>query len=201
MKKIIVFFMAIVICCCFLGCEDNSENVKKTNTNEMLTKVLNFEKSFTVYNKYIEKTTEQTLDDFKYPTYSNALNVFKPYRYTFADFDSDGNDELLIIDAYLSDFLFLKCNGKKVYGYVHKKISIPDIKTDGTFKTFEYDGYEAISTISFKGQDYEITNIAYKDETSGIYKLNGKTASKEKVLKYFEDWDKNTVKVELIKFE
>ncbi len=193
MKKIIAIFLCFVFCLGFSGC--NNTEKKNDEAKAVLTKVLNKKESFTVHNVYVDKTTEENLEKFRYPTYSNELNIFVPAHYTFADFDADGIEELLIIDAHLSDFLFLRYDDGKVYGYVHKKISIQDVKTDGSFMTFDYDGYKAISRISFYGSSYEITNQAYLDDLENKYLLDGKSAQKSEVEEYFENWSKNTTKV------
>ena len=193
MKKILAIFLCLTMCFGFIGCS-NTEKIND-EAKTVLTKVLNKEENFTVHNVYVDKTTEENLEKFRYPTYSNALNIFVPAHYTFADFDADGIEELLIIDAYLSDFLFLRYDNGKVYGYVHKKISIQDVKTDGSFMTFDYDGYKAISRISFSGSSYKITNRAYLDDSENKYLLEEKPVQKSEVEEYFENWNKNTTKV------
>lgn len=192
MKKILAVFLCIIMCLGFIGCNNTGKN---NEAKSVLTKVLNNEENFTVHNVYINKTTEENLEKFRYPTYSNALNIFVPAYYTFADFDSDGIEELLIIDSLISDFLFLKYDDGKVYGYVHKKISIQDVKTDGSFMTFDYNGYKAISRISFSGSSYEITNQAYFDDSKNEYLLDDKSAQKKEVEEYFNSWNNNTTKV------
>ncbi|MBE6727402.1 MAG: hypothetical protein E7562_02005 [Ruminococcaceae bacterium] len=193
MKKVTAIFLCLVMCIYLCGCGDTEKKDNEAKT--ALTQVLNKEKNFTVHNVYVDKTTEENLEKFRYPTYSNALNIFVPAKYTFADFDADGIEELLIIDAYLSDFLFLKYDNGKVYGYVHKRISTQDVKTDGSFMTFKYNGYKAISRISFSGNSYKITNQAYFDDSQNKYLIGDKTVQKNEVEEYFENWNKNTTKV------
>ena len=178
MKKILAIFLCLLMCLAFSGCNNTEKMNDEAKT--VLTKVLN---------------KEENLEKFRYPTYSNALNIFVPAHYTFADFDSDGIEELLIIDASLSDFLFLRYDDGKVYGYVLKRISIQDVKTDGSFMTFDYDGYKAISRISFSGSSYEITNQAYLDDSENKYLLDEKPVQKSEVEEYFENWNKNTTKI------
>ena len=76
-----------------------------------------------------------------------------------------------------------------------KKISIQDVKTDGSFMTFDYDGYKAISRISFSGSSYKITNQAQLDDSENKYLLEEKPVQKSEVEEYFENWNKNTTKV------
>ena len=61
--------------------------------------------------------------------------------------------------------------------------------------TFDYDGYKAISRISFSGSSYEITNQAYLDDSQNKYLLDDKSVQKNEVEEYFENWNKNTTKV------
>ena len=193
MKKLLAIFLCLLMCLVFSGC--NNTEKKNDEAKTVLTKVLNKEENFTVHNVYVDKTTEENLEKFRYPTYSNALNIFVPAHYTFADFDADGIEELLIIDTYRSDFLFLRYDNGKVYGYVHKKISIQDVKTDGSFMRFDYYGCKAISRISFSGSSYKITNQAYFDDSENKYLLDEKPVQKSEVEEYFENWNKNTTKV------
>ena len=127
-KRTIVLFICFAMCFCLIGC--GSGNKANKNAKVQLEKVLDGKSSFTVYNVHIDQTGETTLYDFKYPTYSNALNIFYPKSYAFIDFDGDGTEELLVVSATLDNCLFLRYEEGKVYGYVHKNISIPGIKTD-----------------------------------------------------------------------
>ncbi len=202
MKKILSFILSVVICFGVVGCnKENSaeQSVEERNieTRAILTAVLNKEKSFIVHNHYINITSEETLEKFRYPTFGSASNIFSPEGYMFVDFDADGIDELLIVDAEIKDFLFLHCEGDEVYGCVHRNISLGGIKTDGSFRidNLYFEGYEAICNISFDEETSVITNKAYRDEEEGIYLLDEKDAPKEDVEKYFEDWDKNTTSV------
>ena len=61
--------------------------------------------------------------------------------------------------------------------------------------TFDYDGYKAISRISFSGSSYKITNQAYLDDSENKYLLEEKPVQKSEVEEYFENWNKNTTKV------
>ena len=198
MKKLFTIFMCLVLCFCFVGCKNTEE--RNEEAKAALTRVLNNKENFTVHNVYTNKTTEENLKKFNYPTYSNALHVFVPDNYTFVDFDKDGIEELLIIDILLSSHLFLKYDDGRVYGYVHdakinNHINLKGVKTDGSFVTSAFDGYEAISRISFSGTSYEITQLAYKDDSSNKYLLNGKPAKKSEVEAFIENRDKNTTEV------
>ena len=193
MKKVLAIFLCFSICLSLGGC--NNAEKKNEEAKEALTKVLNKEENFIVHNVYLDQTTEENLGKFHYPTDSDALNVFLPVCYTFADFDADGVDELLMVDVLLIDYLFLRYDDGKVYGYVHRRIEGQDVKTDGSFITYSRDGFKAISRISFSGNSYEITNQAYLDDSKKIYLIDDKSVQKSEVEKYFEDWNKNTTKV------
>lgn len=197
MKRIVIFCLCFAMCFCLIGCE--SSNKVNKNAKVQLEKVLDGKSSFTVHNVHIDETSETTLYDFKYPTYSDALNMFYPKSYAFIDFDGDGIEELLVVSATLDYCLFLRYEDGKVYGYVHKNISIPGIKTDGTFRTYLQDEYETISTISFSGLSSTITHKAYRDTAKGEYLLDSKAQEKDVVDKYFDDWNTNTTEVTLEK--
>ena len=92
MKKLLAIFLCLLMCTVFSGC--NNTEKKNDEAKTVLTKVLNKEENFTVHNVYVDKTTEENLEKFRYPTYSDVLNIFVPAHYTFADFDADGIEEL-----------------------------------------------------------------------------------------------------------
>ena len=103
MKKLLAIFLCLLMCIVFSGC--NNTEKKNDEAKTVLTKVLNKEENFIVHNVYLDQTTEENLGKFHYPTDSDALNVFLPVCYTFADFDADGVDELLMVDVLLIDYL------------------------------------------------------------------------------------------------
>ena len=194
MKKLLAIFICFAMCLGFIGCS----NIEKKNAEAkaVLTEVLNKEEDFRVYNACLDKVIKTKLEKFSYPTYDNMFNMFVPWFYVFDDLDGDGIEELLIIDGYYSYFLFLRYDEGKVYGYVHPYEGIHGINTDGSFMTCEYENGEVISKtinrISFSGTSYEITEEAYMNDAEDEYLLEGKTARRREVKKYFRNWSENT---------
>lgn len=142
-----------------------------------------------------DKVTEESLKEFRFHTEYSALNPFIPQGYAYVDFDSDGLEELVIVDATLKFFLILRYDNENVNGYILENISLQDIKTDGSFLNVRYNSYTAISRVSFEELDSVVTNFAYKDDSANTYQLNQKSATKDEVEKYFDDWNGNTTKI------
>ena len=193
MKKIIAIFMCLVLCLSFVGC--NNTEKQNEEAKETLQRVLEKEHSFTYKCLVFDKVTEESLEKFSFPTESNAINAFVPQGYTYIDFDSDGIEELLIVDVTLKYFLILRYDDKNVNGYILENINLQDVKTDGSFSIVRYNSYTTISKVSFDGYDCEVTNIAYKNYSSNTYQLNEKSATKDEVEQYFDDWYENTTKI------
>ena len=193
MKKLIAIFMCMVMLFSFVGC--NNTEKQNSEAKELLQKVLDNEQNLSYKCLVFDKVTEESLEKFNFKTEYKAFNSFVPQGYAYVDFDSDGIEELLIVDVTLTYFLILKYDDNNVNGYILEKISLQDIKTDGSFLTVRYDSYTAISRVSFKGLDCAVTNLAYKDDSKNTYQLNQKTATKDEVEKYFDDWNENTTKI------
>ena len=185
--------MCLVLCLSFVGC--NNTEKQNEEAKETLQRVLEKEHSFTYKCLVFDKVTEESLEKFSFPTESNAINAFVPQGYTYIDFDSDGIEELLIVDVTLKYFLILRYDDKNVNGYILENINLQDVKTDGSFSIVRYNSYTTISKVSFDGYDCEVTNIAYKNYSSNTYQLNEKSATKDEVEQYFDDWYENTTKI------
>ena len=185
--------MCLVLCLSFVGC--NNTERQNEEAKETLQRVLEKEHSFTYKCLVFDKVTEESLEKFSFPTESNAINAFVPQGYTYIDFDSDGIEELLIVDVTLKYFLILRYDDKNVNGYILENINLQDVKTDGSFSIVRYNSYTTISKVSFDGYDCEVTNIAYKNYSSNTYQLNEKSATKDEVEQYFDDWYENTTKI------
>ncbi len=181
------------MCFSFVGC--NNIEKKNEEAKELLQKVLEKEEKFTYKCLVFDKVTEESLEKFMFHTKSSASNPFIPQGYTYVDLDSDGIEELLIVDMFLTYFLVLKYDDDSVNGYILEDISLHDIKTDGSFLIDRYKGYTTINRVSFDGLDYEVSDLAYKDDAANIYRLNQKSSTKEDVEEYFNDWNENTVKI------
>ncbi len=192
-KKLIAIFMCLVICLSFVGC--NNTEKQNNEAKETLQRVLEKELSFTYKCLVFDKVTEESLEKFNFHTGYSALNPFVPQGYAYVDFDSDGIEELLIVDATLNFFLILRYDNENVNGYILENISLQEIKTDGSFLTDRYNSYTAVSRVSFDGLDCAVTNLAYKDDSANAYLLNQKSATRDEVEKYFDDWNENTTKI------
>ena len=189
----IAFFMCVVLCFSIVGCRSN-EN-QNTVAKEALQRVLDGDESFNYKCLVFDEVREESLKSFRFHTESNALNPFSPKAYAYVDFDADGIEELLILDATLSFFLILRYDNENVNGYILEHIDLQNVKTDGSFLTIRYNSYTAISRVSFEELDCVVTNLAYKNDSTNIYQLNEKSATKDEVEKYFDDWDENTTKI------
>ena len=104
MKKFFALFMCLVLCFSFAGCKNTEE--RNEEAKAALMKVLNKEEPFTIHNVDFNVTTQQYLENFKFPTNNKLPNYFAPCKYAFVDLDNDGVDELLVMD-WLFSFLFL----------------------------------------------------------------------------------------------
>ncbi len=193
MKKLIAIFMCLVMCLSFVGC--NNTEKQNSEAKEVLQRVLEKEQSFTYKCLVFDKVTEESLEKFSFPTETNAINAFVPQGYAYVDFDSDGIEELLIVDATLNFFLILRYDNENVNGYILENISLQEIKTDGSFLTVKYNSYTAVGRVSFDGLDCAVTHLAYKDDSTNTYELNKKSATRDEVEKYFDDWNGNTTKI------
>ncbi len=193
MKKLIAIFMCLVMCLSIVGC--NNTEKQNDEAKETLLRVLEKEQNFNYKCLVFDKVTEESLGEFRFHTEYSALNPFVPQGYAYVDFDSDGIDELVIVDATLNFFLILRYYNENVNGYILENISLQDIKTDGSFLTVRYNSYTAISRVSFEELDCAVTNLAYKDDSENIYQLNQESATRDEVEKYFDNWNENTTKI------
>ena len=193
MKKLMAIFICLAMCLSFAGC--NNTEKQNSEAKELLQKVLDKEQNFSYKCLVFDKVTEENLKEFRFHTEYSALNPFVPQGYAYIDFDSDGIDELVIVDATLQYFLILRYDNENVNGYILENISLQDIKTDGSFLTVRYNSYTAVSRVSFEELDCVVTNLAYKNDSTNIYQLSEKSATKDEVEKYFDDWNENTTKI------
>ena len=199
MKKILMVLLCFVISLSFVGCKNTEK--QNNEARELLQKVLEKEQSFTFKSLVFDKVTEESLEKFSFPTEVSAINRFAPLGYSYIDFDSDGIEELLIVDVELQFFLILKYDDGNVNGYILDDMSLQGIKTDGSFLTVRYDSYTAISRVSFEGLNCEVSYLAYKGDSTNTYQLKGKPATKEEVESYFDEWNENTTKISWITIE
>lgn len=187
----------------FVGC--NNTEKQNSEAKELLQKVLDKEQNFSYKCLVFDKVTEESLKEFRFHTEYSALNSFVSQAYTYIDFDSDGIEELLIVDTELQFFLILRYDGEKVVGYiVDDNIDLQNVKTNGTFLTVSYifdDDSKIIgkefyvSEVEFNGLDCQVNTLASQNHEDNIYKIGEQSATEDEVEKYFEDWDKTTTKI------
>lgn len=211
MKKAISIILCLILCVLFTGCKKDGSNadeskISNTDARTALMKVLNNEADFTYKCVVFGDVSTENLKDFHYNTEVNAAihNHFSPAFYLFADFNTDGVDEMLILDAKLSDYLVLRHDGTNTYGYIVQNINAQDINKDGSFIRVFYRrdsdskksyAIKEINTLSFEGENFKITTLAIMDEHADSYKINDKEVSKEKAQEYFDNWQKESEKL------
>ena len=203
MKKILVILLCFVMCISICGC--NGTKIDATAAREALESVINKEQDFTYKSSLHEKVTQENLKNFEFLGKS-SLETFYPLYYAFVDFNDDGIEEALVLDARFTYFLILRYDGEKVVGYTpEENIEYQKVKTDGTFLTVTYifdEDHKIIGEnrflcgIEFDDLDYQIKTLASQDNKEGVYKIGNRTSTKDEVEKYISDWDKDTTKPE-----
>lgn len=190
MKKLIAFFMCLVICVAFVGCK-NTEN-QNDEAREALQRVLENEQTFTAQN------TKYTLEKYHFQTYDNAYYVFVPEQYAFVDMDNDNIDELVILDSMMKYYLVLHYENEKVNGYRIDVRSLIDLRTDGSFMTSSAAGINSIGNMCFDGSKCKVINKALANDNDQEYFIDSKKTDQETSKKYFDDWNENTTKISWI---
>ena len=203
MKKSVIIFLCFVLLLSFVGCN----NTEKQNelAREYLNKVLEKEQNFTYKCLVFNKVTDENLQEFVFNTESRALNPFIPHGYAYLDFDRDGVEELLVVDATISYFLILRYDGEKVVGYMlDVNIDLQNVKTNGTFLkvSYIYDNFKIVGKdfyvceVEFDGLDFRINTLASQNQEDNIYKIGNQSATKDEVEVYINNWKNNTTQIE-----
>lgn len=174
---------------------EETKDFSNEEAREYLQKVLEKEKDFTYKCLVWGKVTTENFQRFIYNLEHTAFLPFIPQGYAYIDFDSDGIDELLIVDIRLTQCMVLRYDGEKAIGYIIEHINIKNVKTDGTLLIGNEKSACSISKVSFDGLDYEITNLAYKKGSENLYQLDQKPASKDEVENYFDNWNEGTTNI------
>ena len=201
MKRQICILLVLVLSLLPCGCAGDNQ-VTNAQAHDLLQKVLSGEQSFTVYNEALGRTYQANLTDFSYPTANDALNGFVPAHYTFADFDGNGVEDLMVLDIRFLYSLFFHCEGDAVYCYVHKDVEPKYVKTDGTLQTIQHlSGDKTILSLSFSGTGCTVYEHAYYNEKTDTYRIDGKAATKQSADQYFKEWDEETPTVSWTKIE
>jgi hypothetical protein len=203
MKKIFSIFLLIVICFTFAGCNENASTSKNEDVKDVLMDVLEKEKPFIAKTSAVsDETSEQLLDKYHFSTIDNAYYSFNPAYYTFVDCDTNGIDEMIVLDVNLSCCLILRYEGQKVYGYNYTHIGdVKKVKTNGSFEPKLKSGERKIARFKFSDTEIEIVEDAYMNENANKYFLNEKANDKQIVKKHFDDWDTTTIATEWTKIE
>lgn len=124
MKKIIATVLCFALSFVLIGCTAQNEDAKT-----VLTKVLNKEQSFSYTCMVGGETAEETLEKFSFNLPYQAHYAFVPQSYVFTDRDSDGTEELLVLDMRLFCILVLDYDGGKVTGTILDNINLDDYRS------------------------------------------------------------------------
>lgn len=132
MKRLIALLLCLLFCLSISACggSKSASDPQPQPQNEMakvaLTKVLNYEQSFSYTCMVFGETTEETLNKFQFSLPYQSLYAFVPKAYVFTDRDADEIEELLIYDARLFCMLTLDYNDGIVTGTVEDNFDSRD---------------------------------------------------------------------------
>ena len=190
MKKLLSIALAVLLLCA-TACNATPapESSAPYSAQEALTRVLNSEQSFAVKAWSDGKEEQKNLNNFTFGTEYAALNVFVPAQYSFVDMDGDGVRELVVLSAKMDYFLVLRYNGGQVTGYMVPYRGLMQLRTDGRFWSSGGAALSVIGRMSFDGPDYTVTELAYRDQYDGVYRLDGGVSDKESVEAYYTAWE------------
>ena len=196
MKKFAAFLLCVALCVCLAGCRSHNTEAKNEEAKEALTKVLEREETFAFKSPINGRITEERLDKLHFTVETSAFDRFWACAYTFVDCDSDGIEEIALLDAQLEGLLILRYEEGKVYGYhIDRSVCGPSVKTDGSVRVGPIDDKKELYTLTFDGYSFEMIPLAHKDDATGTYQLNGEDTSKEAAEAYIAEWEKNTTAV------
>ena len=187
MRKVFSAILILIGILTFSACDSDSEVISRNKTKSMSEFLL-----LTIDNKesfITENNTETLLGNYRIPNITDDYN-FIPSKYTFVDLDSNGTDELVLSETKQNFVLVLRFNkeDEKIYGYSLNTRSFIDVKTNGTFMQSDGAGINSISKITFDNTKLIITEIAVKNDSENIFKINNQSVTKENVDKYFTEW-------------
>lgn len=190
MKKLLcIALAALLLCATACNAIPTPESSAPSPPQEALTRVLNSEQSFAVKAWSDGKQEQKNLNNFTFGTDYAALNVFVPAQYSFVDMDGDGVCELVVLSAKMDFFLILRYNGGQVTGYMVPYRGLMDLRTDGRFWSSGGAALSVIGRMSFDGPDYTVTELAYRDQYEGEYRLDGVASDKTTVEAYYTAWE------------
>ncbi len=102
----------------------------KPDVQSVFMQVLCNERSFSYTCMVYGETTQEYLDKFGFSTLYSAKNAFVPQSYVLTDWDSDGVEDLLVLDARLQFILFLRYDGVQVYGTILENFNLQELSVD-----------------------------------------------------------------------
>ena len=190
MKKwLCIALAALLLCATACNAIPTPESSAPYPAQEALMRVLNSEQSFAVKAWSDGKQEQKNLNNFTFGTEYAALNVFVPAQYSFVDMDGDGVRELVVLSAKMDFFLVLRYNGGQVTGYMVPYRGLMQLRTDGRFWSSGGAALSVIGRMSFDGPEYIVTELAYRDQYDGVYRLDGGASDKATVEAYYTAWE------------
>ena len=188
MKRMICIALSVLLSVCLTACGGDPAPAPKSE-QDVLNRVLNSEQSFVVKTWSEGKVEEKTLNRLTFSTEYVALNSFVPAQYAYVDLDRDEVFELVVLDLKMEFFLVLRYTEEQVRGYIIPYRGMRGLRIDGRFQDSEGAGISAINYMSFYGADYTITELAYRNDYDGVYRLDGAVYDKMSVEGYFDSWE------------
>lgn len=190
MKKLLcIALAALLLCATACNATPAPESSAPYPAQEALMRVQNSEQSFAVKAWSYGKQEQKNLNNFTFGTEYAALNVFVPAQYSFVDMDGDGVRELVVLSTKMDFFLVLRYNGGQVTGYMVPYRGLMHLRTDGRFWSSGGAALSVIGRMSFDGPDYTVTELAYRDQYEGVYRLDSVASDKETVEAYYTAWE------------
>ena len=164
--------------------QNTSENTSKSHKSAYLDVLAG-------NRKYInENNKEVTINSFgKVNGWEINLNgSAKISKYALVDMDNDGSEELIaLIEDYDGFYLILHYENGKIYGYEDGQRGITQLKTNGYY--YGSCGADCGSVLRSTFNKNVRTQKTLADNNNGIYKINGKKATKKEFNKYLDKFN------------
>jgi len=183
MKKTMCLLLLLIFLFSFVSCRNVISNNLSSETH--LLSALKSEITFIA-----EDGKNIYLQDFAYASDESTEYYAKPQEYAFIDFDGDNVDELVVdITPNQVYYMVFHKNNDDVYGFLIGRRSLQSIKEDGSFIQTGGADINCYCKMEFDNDSYEIIDTAIKNETDGIYEINGKESTFGAVNEYIEAWN------------
>lgn len=174
-----------LICCLAVLLAVGCGKEEKDKTSDKSDKELYIEVIDNKQNYITEDNKEKSVND--YLTDENITDGYS-VEYALIDLDNDNKDEMIVLfganDGY---YLILKNEDGKIYGFERDYRSMVTIKEDGTMLATNSASSSEIYKVSFDKNKMENISLAVQD--GNTYKLDGKTATKKEVEKYYDEFN------------